>query len=120
MSREKTRYLSLCICHGPPLCGGEDALLGGFGLVTEDIVDEPWIRPNVLEEHEVSTEGLLRSVWILDIALARLASLALGSTVGVLAFNVVRGERAHVSVEFSLASFLCGLGAALIRLEEKG
>lgn len=92
MSRKKTRYLSLCVCHGPPLCGGEDALLGGFGLVTENIVDEPRIRPNVLEEHEVGTEGLLGSVWILNIALARLASLALGSPVGVLTFNVVRGE----------------------------
>lgn len=92
MSREKTRYPSLCVCHGPPFCGSEDALLGGFGLVTEDIVNEPWIRSNVLEEHEVSTEGLLGSVWILDIALARLSGLALGSTVGVLTFNVVRGE----------------------------
>ena len=92
VNKGRSRYLSLGVCHGSPLCGGKDTLFGSFGLVAENIVDEFGVCADALEEHKVGTERFLGSVWILDVALARLAGLALGSAVGILTFDVVRGE----------------------------
>ena len=108
--------LSLCVCHRPPLGGCQNALLGSLGFVAKDVSNETRVGPNFLQEHEVGGEGLLGCVGVLDVALTRLARLALGSAEEVLALDVLGSERAHVRFVFLLPSLLHRLGATLVRL----
>ena len=119
-SRARLPYLALLVSHRAPLARGEDALLGGLGLVAEDLLDELGVGADALEEHEVCAEGLLRSVRVLDIALARLSCLALSSSVSILALDIVGSESAHVGGVLALPRLFGGLRTALVGLEQGG
>ena len=115
-SRARLSYLALLVSHRAPLARGEDALLGRLGLVAEDLLDELGIGADALEEHEVRAERLLGGVGVLDVALARLACLALRRAVRILALDVFRSKGAHVGVQVALSGFLESLGATTIGL----
>ena len=68
-----------------------------------------------MQEHEVCAQRLLGRVWVLDVTLPRLASLALSSSEKILAFDVVRSQGSHIGIELTLTSFFEDLRTFLIR-----
>ncbi len=108
--------LALGVRHRAPLGGSEHALLRCLRLVAKDVRDKPRVRADALEEHEIGAEGLLGRVRVLDVALARLAGLALCRAEEVLALDVLGRERAHICFMLLLARLLHRLRAALVWL----
>jgi len=116
-------HLSLIVSHRTPLGGGEDALLGRFSLITENLLDQLRIRADALEEHEVGAEGFLWRIWVLHVGFSRLPGLALGGPESVLPLNIFGGEGAHVGRVLSLPGVLGSLRHTLVflgRVENPG
>jgi hypothetical protein len=102
-------HLALRVGHRAPFSCGKDTLFRGLGLITKYFPNQMGICPNALQKHKVCTQGFLRRIRILDIALPRFPGLSLCSAKGILAFDVIGCEGAHVSSELSFTSVLCGL-----------
>ena len=95
-------HLSLVVSHRTPLGGRENALLGRFSLITENLLDQLRIRTNPLEEHEVGAEGFPGRIWVLHVGFSGFSGLALGGPESVLPFDIFGSEGPHVSRELPL------------------
>lgn len=82
----------LFVTHISPSLSSKHTLPGGLLLVAKDLLDKVWIAPNGGEEHKVGAEGLLGSIWVLDVSSSRETSLALSRAEFVFALDVVWGE----------------------------
>lgn len=111
-------HLPFLISHRTPLLRSKHTLVSRLLFVAEDVLDECGVRANVLKEHKVSAERLLRRVGVLEVCFSRLARLALRRPKHILAFYVIGRQGPLPLGELAFALFLRSLRSAFKWLEE--
>lgn len=119
-AREVATHLSFVVSHGAPLSGSKNTLLCRFSFITENLLDQLWIRANALEKHEVCAKWLLRRIRVLHVGFSGFTGLALSGPVNVLPLNVIGSEGAHVRRKLPFPSVFGSLRHTLVFLGTKG